>query len=333
MEGHKELIPHNELSLDTKKSMKSRILVGPILFVIIIPLLILGDYFFFCLIIILLGISTYEIIKAPQNETKKYSIATIIFTYLINYGVITLILFANNKNNGTPFYDLINGFSHIELSLVSLVLIIVPYFLLVIFDKKFEISDALYFISFDILLILGFSTLLFLRFLPIYDLIKSNNGNNVANYIRFGTSIDLILYMAIGVCLNDIFAYFFGVLFGKHKMCPNLSPKKTWEGFFGGVISSFIFSFLFGILLAYFNNPLAECLSFNRWYNILLLSLIMPLIGTLGDLIFSAIKRHYGVKDFGTILKSHGGALDRLDSILISSFVISCLIHLMTLSL
>ena len=59
----------------------------------------------------------------------------------------------------------------------------------------------------------------------------------------------------------------------------------------------------------------------------------MPLVATLGDLVFSSIKRHYNVKDFGTILKSHGGALDRLDSILISSIVISCIIHLMTLSL
>lgn len=333
MEEHKELIHHNELSSDAKKSMKSRILVGVILFITLVPLFILGDYFFFALILFICGVSTYEIIKAPQNGTKKYDSWVYIITYFVIFGCLLLLLISNNYNSGQILYNLINGFSHVEISLSIGTLIILPYLILTIFDKKFSITDALYFICFDVILILGFSSLLFLRYAPINDFIKSNGASEIGLSVRFGSSICLLLYLLIGVCFNDIFAYFTGVLFGKHKMCPNISPKKTWEGFIGGVIFSFIFSFLFAFLLAYFDYPIVSCLTLSKTYNIVILSFIMPLIATLGDLVFSSIKRHYNVKDFGTLLKSHGGALDRLDSILISSIVISCVIHLMTLSL
>ncbi len=333
MEEHKELIHHNELSSDTKKSMKSRILVGVILFITLVPLFILGDYFFFALILFICGVSTYEIIKAPQNETKKYDSWVYIITYFVIFGSLLLLLISNNYNSGQILYNLINGFSHVEISLSIGTLIILPYLILTIFDKKFSITDALYFICFDVILILGFSSLLFLRYAPINDFIKSNGTSEIGLSVRFGSSISLLLYLLIGVCFNDIFAYFTGVLFGKHKMCPDISPKKTWEGFIGGVIFSFIFSFLFAFLLAYFDYPIVSCLTLSKTYNIVIISFIMPLIATLGDLVFSSIKRHYNVKDFGTLLKSHGGALDRLDSILISSIVISCVIHLMTLSL
>lgn len=333
MEEHKELIHHNELSSDAKKSMKSRILVGVILFITLVPLFILGDYFFFALILFICGVSTYEIIKAPQNETKKYDSWVYIITYFVIFGCLLLLLISNNYNSGQILYNLINGFSHVEISLSIGTLIILPYLILTIFDKKFSITDALYFICFDVILILGFSSLLFLRYAPINDFIKSNGASEIGLSVRFGSSISLLLYLLIGVCFNDIFAYFTGVLFGKHKMCPNISPKKTWEGFIGGVIFSFIFSFLFAFLLAYFDYPIVSCLTLSKTYNIVIISFIMPLIATLGDLVFSSIKRHYNVKDFGTLLKSHGGALDRLDSILISSIVISCVIHLMTLSL
>lgn len=333
MEEHKELIHHNELSNDAKKSMKSRVLVGVIMFITLVPLFILGDYFFFALILFICGVSTYEIIKAPQNETKKYDIWVYIVTYFVIFGSLLLLLVSNNYNSGQSLYNLINGFSHVEISLSIGTLIILPYLILTILDKKFSITDALYFICFDVILILGFSSLLFLRYVPINDFIKGNATSEIGLSVRFGTSLCVLLYLLIGVCFNDIFAYFTGVLFGKHKMCPNISPKKTWEGFIGGIVLSFIFSFLFAFLLAYFDYPIVSCLALSKTYNIVILSFIMPLVATLGDLVFSSIKRHYNVKDFGTILKSHGGALDRLDSILISSIVISCIIHLMTLSL
>ena len=106
---------------------------------------------------------------------------------------------------------------------------------------------------------------------------------------------------------NDSFAYLFGSMFGKHKMFPEISPNKTWEGFFGGMVSTVIAA-------ALFNNYL-EILSFTEWLG---LALVVLIFGTLGDLFESAIKRSYGIKDSGKFMPGHGGILDRIDSLLLA---------------
>ncbi len=107
---------------------------------------------------------------------------------------------------------------------------------------------------------------------------------------------------------NDSFAYLVGKNFGKHKLLERISPKKTIEGFFGG----FIFSMLAGYLIAIFSNSL----SIGIW---LIISIIISIFGTLGDLIQSKFKRQAGVKDSGTIMPGHGGIYDRLDSVIFAS--------------
>ena len=116
--------------------------------------------------------------------------------------------------------------------------------------------------------------------------------------------------------VNDIGAYFIGVLFGRNKVNPRISPKKTWEGFFGGIVISFLISMGFALLVGYLGYPILPFLTPERWYWIVLLSLAMPIIGNLGDFTFSSIKRHYEIKDFGMLLKGHGGILDRLIALL-----------------
>ncbi|WP_103071926.1 phosphatidate cytidylyltransferase [Aquimarina sediminis] len=110
------------------------------------------------------------------------------------------------------------------------------------------------------------------------------------------------------IWINDTFAYLVGKNFGKHKLLERISPKKTIEGFIGG----FIFSLLGGYLIAIFS----ETLSIGIW---LIISIIMSIFGTLGDLIQSKFKRQAGVKDSGTIMPGHGGIYDRLDSIIFAS--------------
>lgn len=113
-------------------------------------------------------------------------------------------------------------------------------------------------------------------------------------------------------------------------MTPRISPKKTWEGFVGGVVISIITSFGFAMIFDAIGSPLLSFLDLEHWYNVLALSLVMPLTGTLGDLMFSCIKRNFGIKDFGTILKSHGGILDRVDSLMFSAIAVSLLIVIMS---
>ena len=114
---------------------------------------------------------------------------------------------------------------------------------------------------------------------------------------------------------SDTGAYFIGRSFGKHKMNPRISPKKSWEGLIGGIVTGFIFSLL--VSLVYISQ-----LSFG--FNFLL-CLVCPITAELGDLCFSAIKREFKVKDFSDLLPGHGGVLDRVDSLLINIMIFSVL--------
>ena len=104
-------------------------------------------------------------------------------------------------------------------------------------------------------------------------------------------------------------------------MIPRISPKKTWEGAFGGWLTGMVLSLLVGILLI-------KNININIGF-ILINSFMLPIIAQIGDLSFSAIKRHYGVKDFGSIFPGHGGVLDRLDSLLFCLMFINSVLVLM----
>lgn len=119
---------------------------------------------------------------------------------------------------------------------------------------------------------------------------------------------EVLFAMFILVWVNDTFAFIVGKTFGKHKLLPKVSPKKTWEGFLGGVV----FCMIAACCLA--GWYLEESLS--TW---LLIGLIMSVIGTIGDLVESKLKRIAGVKDSGKIMPGHGGILDRLDSVIFAA--------------
>ncbi|MDX7991980.1 phosphatidate cytidylyltransferase [Xenorhabdus littoralis] len=116
-------------------------------------------------------------------------------------------------------------------------------------------------------------------------------------------NIKLLLFLMIVVQMSDVLQYVFGKLFGKHPIVPKLSPNKTVEGFVGGVVASV----LLGISL-FWVTP------FSPW-QAGLMSLAMTLMGFIGGLCMSAMKRDSGVKDFGGIIGGHGGMLDRIDSL------------------
>ena len=338
MNDKKDLLHTNTLSVDTKKSMKSRIIVGLLLVVTIAPLIFLGDYAFLALILGLSAFGTYEIIRVPQSVDKKFSIWVHIVTYLAIFVPFLATFVINNAvlTKGVDFrgfYDYTTGFSDITNGLIAFVGIILFYFIICFFDEKFSIQDVFYFIVMDGILFLGMISLLQLRYLPLLDITKTLGvgiySSEISLTTRFVWTTGLIFYMALGVCGNDVFAYFTGVLFGKHKMIPRISPKKTWEGFVGGVIGSILLSGGFAFLLAGLGHPILPFFDFKHWYLIVGFSILLPITATIGDLIFSAIKRQYAIKDFGTLLRSHGGILDRLDSILISSCALAISVNML----
>ena len=117
--------------------------------------------------------------------------------------------------------------------------------------------------------------------------------------------------MFILIWINDSFAYLIGSNFGRQKLFESVSPKKTVEGFLGGVFFSAIGSYF---IFKYTNN-----LEFSNW---LIISVIVSVFGTIGDLIESKYKRQANVKDSGNLMPGHGGLLDRLDSaIFVAPFI------------
>ncbi|MDR0223200.1 MAG: phosphatidate cytidylyltransferase [Oscillospiraceae bacterium] len=126
-----------------------------------------------------------------------------------------------------------------------------------------------------------------------------------------------VVYALTITWISDAGAYFTGTLLGKHKMAPDISPKKTWEGFFGGIITAAVFGVLLGKGYELWEFVFTGGNTFST--DVIFLSALAvccSLLGVLGDLSASLIKRECSVKDFGNIMPGHGGVLDRFDSVL-----------------
>ena len=125
------------------------------------------------------------------------------------------------------------------------------------------------------------------------------------NQAMFSPGIIIGFFLLIWA--NDTGAYLAGVSFGRHKLFERISPKKSWEGFFGGVVSS--------VIAAWFLSGWLGVVDRTHW---IIIAVIVSVAGTYGDLVESMLKRSTGVKDSGTVMPGHGGFLDRFDSAIIS---------------
>ena len=134
---------------------------------------------------------------------------------------------------------------------------------------------------------------------------------------RYSHGFQNIMTLVVLVGCNDTFAYVFGVLLGKHKLAPHISPKKTWEGFIGGLVFTALGGALAFRYLLEFDARIGAVVG------------VMGVItATVGDLIESAIKRDLAIKDMGTLLPGHGGMLDRIDSALLTAPALWCALEL-----
>ncbi|RRC93127.1 phosphatidate cytidylyltransferase [Erysipelotrichaceae bacterium OH741_COT-311] len=176
-------------------------------------------------------------------------------------------------------------FFKVQYQILTLISFILVLFLLALFDETVGYED-----------VTGVFTMTMLFYFAVASIYKIYSYGGL-----------LMIYVAIANYATDSGAYFAGSFFGKHKLIERISPKKTVEGFIGGWIFSFMISFAY----ACFVIPHFFSLHFY-----LITSFLIPLVAQVGDLAFSLMKRHYGKKDFGTIFLSHGGALDRIDSLL-----------------
>ena len=127
-----------------------------------------------------------------------------------------------------------------------------------------------------------------------------------------------IVVMTVMLCMaSDIGAYFAGMYFGKHKLCPAISPKKTVEGSIGGVLLASVVAVVFAYL--------AKNIGYNKyWFVFIIIGAATAVLSQFGDLAASMVKRKFGAKDYGNILPGHGGFMDRLDSILFGIAAVFC---------
>lgn len=181
------------------------------------------------------------------------------------------------------------------------------------FYFQFNLSEilALSLIAIAVITLFRFSKELYydngkLIFTVIYTALPFGFALGLPKFSTVDQSFTLeVFFLFILIWSSDTFAYFTGKFLGKHKMAPKISPKKTWEGFAGGVF--------FTILLGFFIEQYYPDLRGN-W---MVVGFLVSVFAPLGDLVESQLKRTFGVKDSGNIIPGHGGILDRLDSFII----------------
>lgn len=158
-------------------------------------------------------------------------------------------------------------------------------------------------------------------FLTVSYVVISFTSLCLVRYLPHGLFLLMLVFIGAWVC--DSMAYVVGSLIGRHKLIPDISPKKTVEGAIGGVVGTVIAFILYGFLVdLHTENIVPDYLVLG------ILGLVISVVSQLGDLIASLIKREHGVKDYGNLLPGHGGIMDRFDSILAVSTIlmIICLV-------
>lgn len=265
--------------------MGTRILSAIVGVILLLVVMFSKSIVFTVAVSLISSIAVYEVLKAYKYSQYKLFVVT---------GVLFSFLFAWA------------GYFKSEILFLVIFLIFALY-VGILLKKHHEIftKDILTILSINLIIPFAFATL---------------------GYIREGEhGIFLVWLPFISAWLTDTFAYFGGYFFGKNKLCPEISPKKTKEGAVSGVIGAVIGYIVYAYILS------------NVWdYNVniinfVIIAILTSVLSQMGDLFASLIKRENGVKDFGNIMPGHGGVLDRFDSLILTSPFIFIFLKIFTL--
>lgn len=252
-----------------------------------------------------------------RSLTGAIFIAVVILSILWHEITFLSILCVIVVLSNIEYYQIsrkIHGRPLIAWQIILSLFLIISTFLVI--DKIFPISFIALIIP---LIFLTFITELYRRkrraiinlaltFLPVIHIAAPLSMLIALAFMNGVYDYKIIMAMLIFTWTNDTFAYLTGVSIGKNKIMPRVSPKKTWEGFFGGLIAV--------IALAIYFTKINSTFTINNW---IIIGVIVSIFGTFGDFVESMLKRVAGIKDSGNILPGHGGILDRFDSFLFAT--------------
>ena len=268
--------------------MRIRILTAVIAFLVFLPFLILADTPALPIAMVICGlVSTFEMVRCVGLHKNLFV-------------SIPLYLLAV----ATPLSMRFLGIDTTLTAALAAILVLLLYMLAVTtFSRgKVNVMASSTAMTTSIYIIAGFSAMVYLH-----------------DFHEGGRYLYLLTF--IGAWVPDTFAYFTGVLFGKHKLIPDVSPKKTVEGAIGGIVFC-VLAFV-GFAFLYNTRWLAEGSTALPIWLMAIVGFLTAVVSMVGDLTMSLIKRHYGIKDYGKILPGHGGFLDRFDSVIAVAVILA----------
>jgi phosphatidate cytidylyltransferase len=271
--------------------MKKRVITAIAAIGVLIPCLIWSDTILFpiaCGIVALIAL--FEI-TGCIGVRKKWLLSITTFLYGAFIAGVVTSYFVNVKNSFIPYsiFSMEKVMVMIFAATFAYIFLIFCFTMLSLGEIKFLQAAEL--IAWTLYIMLGIMSIALLR----------RQG-------YFGVYLYGLVF--IGAWMTDTGAYFVGVLFGKHKLIPKVSPKKTVEGAFGGVLGCIIGFVLYGVIVQLISGVTVNYLA------MIVVAAVISVISQFGDLVASYIKREREIKDFGFIFPGHGGVLDRFDSII-----------------
>ena len=262
--------------------MKTRIITSVAILAVIVPIVLLSEYIVYPILIAALSaIAVFEMLRALGME-KEWFVSVPAYLYAVAF----------------PFSCFYVSRDRLYVFLLILAVLVFSYLLYLMAVSVFSkgritvahVAEVFFTVTY---IVVSFSMMSMIR------------------YVDRSVGLYVLILAFVAAWMSDVSAYFVGTLIGKHKLIPEVSPKKTVEGSLGGIIFAVLGLLLYGLIL----DLIVEGLQVN--YAVLpVLGFILSIISQLGDLIASLVKREHGIKDYGKLLPGHGGIMDRFDSVL-----------------